>query len=83
MLKLYENIKAKRLEAGMTQSELAQKIGYSDKSMIAKIEKGSVDLTLSKIIAFASIFNVSPEELMGLSEAGTELPPLSQKTNDM
>lgn len=65
MLQLYKNIKNKRTELNMTQSELAQKLGYADKSMIAKIEKGAVDLTQSKIIAFADALHTSPSELMG------------------
>lgn len=65
MLDLYRNIKNRRLELNMTQSELAIKIGYADKSMIAKIEKGDVDLTQSKIVAFANALNVRPCELMG------------------
>lgn len=66
MLQLYKNIKSRRIALGMTQSELAEKAGYADKSMIAKIEKGSVDLPQSKIIAFAQILQVEPGELMGL-----------------
>lgn len=50
----------------MTQSELAEKLGYADKSMIAKIEKGLVDLPQSKILAFAKALSISPGELMGL-----------------
>lgn len=66
MLQLYNNIKTRRIAMGMTQSELAEKAGYADKSMIAKIEKGSIDLPQSKIIAFAQILEVDPGELMGL-----------------
>ena len=65
MLKLYENIKNRRLELGMTQSHLAEKLGYADKSMIAKIEKGGVDLPQSKIVAFAEALKTDPAELMG------------------
>ena len=65
MLQLYHNIKNRRLKLGLTQSELAKELGYSDKSMIAKIEKGAVDLPQSKIIAFAEALNVSPSDLMG------------------
>lgn len=50
----------------MTQSELAEKLGYADKSMIAKVEKGLVDLPQSKILAFAKALSISPGELMGL-----------------
>lgn len=65
MLQLYKNIKKRRTELHLTQSELATKMGYADKSMIAKIEKGLVDLPQSKIIAFAEALHVSPGDLMG------------------
>ena len=65
MLKLYENIKQLRLERRMTQDELAHLAGYTDRSSIAKIERGVVDLSQSKIKQFADIFGVSPSQLMG------------------
>lgn len=77
MLQLYANIKKRRLELEMTQSDLAQKMGYADKSMIAKIEKGTVDLPQSKIIAFAKILQTTPGELMGLVENEPDIPTLS------
>ena len=49
----------------MTQTDLALKMGYADKSMIAKIEKGNVDLPQSKILAFANALETTPGELMG------------------
>ena len=77
MLQLYANIKKRRLDLEMTQSDLAQKMGYADKSMIAKIEKGTVDLPQSKIIAFAKILQTTPGELMGLVENEPDIPTLS------
>ncbi|MBE5035527.1 LexA family protein [Gallibacter intestinalis] len=65
MLQLYANIKNRRIELGMTQSDLANKLGYADKSMIAKIESGKVDLSQSKIVAFADALNIKPSDLMG------------------
>ena len=65
MLQLYKNIKNRRKELKLTQSELAHKKGYADKSIIAKIEKGDVDLPLSKIKVFAQALDVTPSELMG------------------
>ena len=64
MQKLYKNIKRFRNEYKLTQQELAEKSGYKDKSMIAKIEKGLVDLPYSKIILFAKIFSVTPSKLI-------------------
>ena len=53
MLALYKNIKARRLELKMSQDRLAELTGYKDRSSIAKIEKGEVDLAESKIREFA------------------------------
>lgn len=65
MLKLYENIRRLRLERGMTQADLAEAAGYNDRSMIAKIESGKVDLSRSKIETFAKVFGIPASELMG------------------
>ena len=65
MFSLYENIKNRRIALKLTQDELAKRTGYSDISMIAKIEKGQVDLPQSKIVTFASALGVSPACLMG------------------
>lgn len=65
---LYENIKELRLLNGWSQDELAKRAGYTDRSTIAKIENGEVDLRYSKIMKFAEIFHVDPVELMDLKD---------------
>ena len=65
MFELYRNIKRFRKELKMSQEDLAKKTGYTDRSSIAKIEKGMVDLPQSKIFLFAEALNVTPGELMG------------------
>lgn len=67
-MKLYENIKRLRKERGLTQDELARLTGYTDRSSIAKIERGTVDLPQSKIKQFADIFGVTQGSLMGWEE---------------
>lgn len=64
MLILYENIKTRREALGLTKSALAELIGY-DRSMITKVEQGKVDLTQSKILAFAEALKTTPSQLMG------------------
>lgn len=68
MLDLYKNIRKLREAKGLSQEELAKLVGYTNRSSIAKIEKGEVDLTQSKIIAFAEALGTTPGELMGLTE---------------
>lgn len=65
MLQLYANIKERRRELGMSQDELASKTGYKDRSSIAKIEKGLVDLSRTKIDLFAAALKTTQSELMG------------------
>lgn len=62
---LYENIRARRLALGMSQGDLAQEMGYTSRSTIAKIESGENDITQSKIEAFAKALKTTPATLMG------------------
>lgn len=73
-METHENIKRLREERGLSQEALAEKVGYSDRSSIAKIEAGKVDLSQSKIAAFAAVLNVTPAQLMGLADA-SPIPP--------
>lgn len=68
MLDLYKNIKQRRLDLKMSQDTLAELTGYKDRSSIAKIEKGEVDISESKIREFAKALKISPQELMGWDE---------------
>ena len=64
-MNLYENIKFRRVELGLTQSELAAKVGYSDKGMISKVENGKVDLSQTQVVKFAQALETTPAALMG------------------
>ncbi len=44
-----EQLKDERLKAGMTQEELAEKIG-TKKSFISRVEKGKADIQLSTLV---------------------------------
>ena len=62
---LGERIKARRKEIGMTQTELAYRTGYADKSAISKIEKGLIELGQKGIVIFADALGTTPAFLMG------------------
>ena len=83
MLPLYQNIKSRRTELKMSQDTLAELTGYKDRSSIAKIEKGEVDLAESKIREFAKALKVSPQELMGWDEPDELLPPILMAMNTL
>ena len=61
---MYDRIRNRRKELGMTQDELARLTGYNDRSSIAKIEAKKADLSQSKIIAFAEALKVTTSYLM-------------------
>lgn len=70
MLELYQNIRNRRKELGMSQDELAKKVGYTSRSTIARIENGEIDISRSKIIAFAEALKTTPMDLLGWSDDG-------------
>lgn len=72
-----KRIRAAREAAGLTQEELARKVGYTSKSTINKIELGINDLRQPKVKAFAAALGVTPAYLMGWEDE----PPQSQNTD--
>lgn len=58
-------IKKRREELGLSQEELADKLGYKSRSSINKIELGLSDIPFSKIPLFAKALEIEPEILMG------------------
>lgn len=71
MEEIYKRIKFLRQAKGITQSELAAKVGYADKGMISRVENGKVDISQSQISSFAKALDTTPADLMGWKE----LPP--------
>ena len=70
MLELYQNIKARRIELGLSQTQLAELTGYADKSAISKIEKGMRDIPQSKLMAFAVAQNKVLEYVADIIASG-------------
>lgn len=63
-----EIIRKRRIELGWTQQELADKMGYTSKSTINKIEKGRSDVAQKNIAKFAEVLGVSIAYLMDWEE---------------
>lgn len=64
-----ERIAIRRKQLGLTQEELAKKLGYKSKSTINKVELGINDLSQSKVKLYADALNVSPAYLMGWEDS--------------
>lgn len=69
------NIAALRKKAGLTQTQLAEKINYSDKS-VSKWERGEGVPDVIVLAKFAELFRVSLDELCG------EKPPEKAQKKD-
>lgn len=65
---VYENIRNRRIELKMTQSELAEKCGYKDHTTINAIEHGKIDISIGRLKQIARVLNISPIELLGLED---------------
>ncbi len=64
-MELYKRIRQRREELGLTQDELAKRMGYKSRSSINKIEMGENDIPQSKIVQFAKALETTPGDLMG------------------
>lgn len=53
---------------GMTQEELANRVGYTSRAAINKIESGANKLKQEKIQIFAEVLGCSVNELLGIEE---------------
>lgn len=63
-----ERIRCLRKKQGLTQDDLAKKLGYKSRSTINKIELDINEITQSKIIEFAKVLGCSPVYLLGLTD---------------
>ncbi len=63
-MKYHDNIKRRRKELHMTQSELATAVGYNSKSTISKLESGGIDLSQSMLSSIAKALKTTPTSLL-------------------
>lgn len=74
MSELSTRLHLRRKELGLSQEELAQRMGYRSKSSITKLEKGINDLPQSKVEELAQALKTTPAALLGL-DAPCACPP--------
>ncbi|SDA45221.1 repressor LexA [Dialister histaminiformans] len=68
------NIKRARELKGLTQDELAKRMGYKSRSTIARIENGDNDVSQSKLKKFAEILDVSIDFLLDDGNKKMQIP---------
>lgn len=67
-------IRQRREELGMSQEELAARMGYRSKSSITKIEKGVNDIPQNKLEDFAAALETTTAWLLGLEAETVPVP---------
>ena len=67
-MKIGERIRKQREALGWSQEELAQKMGYTHRSALSKIEVGKNDVSYSKMLRFAEVLGTSVGYLVGVDE---------------
>lgn len=71
-------IRRLREKYGISQEEVAEAAGYTNRSTIAKIEKGAMEIPLSKVEAIAAVLHTTPAELLGFGDPVAKQNPDSR-----
>ena len=74
MSELSNRILQRRRELGLSQEELAARVGYRSKSSITKLEKGVNDIPQAKVEELAAALETTPAWLLGL-DSSSPCPP--------
>ena len=77
------NLRTIRKAKGMSQDELAKRLGYTNRSSINKIETGRSSIPTDKIALTAEVLGVSPLELFTVDDdVMQEISVLAEKTGN-
>lgn len=76
---IYERIRERRIALGMSQQELALRVGYESRSAISKVENGERDISQSMIGKYAEALGVSPAYLLGSADDA----PVQEAADDL
>lgn len=68
-----DRIRQQREAKGITQLELARRIGYTTTGAISLIESGKRDISIDKVREIAKALDVTPHWLMGWSDSPLEI----------
>ena len=74
-----ERIKQRRLELGLSQEELANRLGNKSRASVSTVENNKEDLTTDRIRKYAEALETTPAYLMGWDDA-EEHPIINEAT---
>lgn len=62
---IYDRIKDRRTALGLSQEELANRLGLSSRAAVSAVERGKCDMTTDRISRYAEALDTTPAYLMG------------------
>lgn len=65
MMTVGDRIKERRTQLGLSQQELANRLGLKSRAAVCTVENNREDLTLDRLVRYAQALQVSPSFLMG------------------
>ena len=68
-MKEYIRIRNRRLDLGMSQEELAELVGYTGRSAIARMESGQNKVDINKIPLYAKALHTTAAYILGIDES--------------
>lgn len=74
-----DRIRQRRLELGLTQLELAKRLGFSTKAAVSKVECQGDNVTLKNVEKFALALHCAPAYLMGWNDEKYDNDPTYHK----
>lgn len=81
-MRVGEKIRVRRIQNGLSMQELAERMGYANKSTVARIESGEIDPPQSKVVKFAEALGTSVADLMGWLDEENEKPAVQGELSD-
>ncbi len=83
LMTIGNRIRGRREELGLSQEELAHKLGYKSKVSICEIESGRRQLRQKSIKAIADALQTTPSYIMGWDEEESENDKLKSAVQEM
>lgn len=83
MLSFGQRFKYLRQRAGLTQKEVAARLGYETHTSIFKIESGKQELPITMVPAVCKALQCTPFELLGLRPEGDILIRMDPETETL
>ena len=71
-----ERIKQRRIELGLSQEELAKRLGNKSRASVCTVEKDKEDMTTDRVRKYAEALECTPAYLMGWDEGDNISPAI-------